>query len=96
MLSVEKRRRVLVVLVPLVAYAGTLGNPFQYDDMHSIVDNPAVRSLGRIPSFFVDPGTFSGDPGIAMYRPLLVTSFALNHAVSGYESSIMTRHVSSS
>ncbi|MFH1569248.1 MAG: tetratricopeptide repeat protein [Gemmatimonadota bacterium] len=76
--------RCLVFLAPLVVYAHSLGNPFQYDDMHSIVDNASVRSLRSVPSFFVDATTFSGDPSIAMYRPLLLVTYAINHAVSGY------------
>ena len=81
----DRLRRALILLLPLLVYAGSLGHPFQYDDFHSIVNNDAIRSVGRIPTYFVDPGAFSGDPSIAMYRPLLLATYALNHAVSGYE-----------
>ena len=66
-------------------YANTLGHPFHYDDVHSIVDNPHIRELGRIPSFFVDPTTFSHNADNAMYRPLLLAGFAVNYALGGYE-----------
>jgi len=69
----------------MIVYLNSLTNPFHYDDSHSIVDNPHVRSLGNIPSFFADPGMFSGDPEITMYRPFLLVTYALNYAISGYD-----------
>ena len=77
--------RLLVVLLPVVVYANSLGNPFHYDDYHSIVDNVNIRSLANLPAFFVDSGTFSAEPRSAMYRPLLLATFAINYAISGYE-----------
>lgn len=71
-------------LLAFFAYANALENPFHYDDFHSIVDNENIRSIRSIPSFFVDPSAFSSRPENAMYRPLLLSSFALNYAVSGY------------
>lgn len=69
----------------LLLYGGTLEHPFHYDDQHSIVDNPHVRQLGNIPAFFVEPGYFSADANSGMYRPMLMVSWALNYAWSGYE-----------
>jgi len=66
-------------------YADSLGNAFQYDDRHSIVENPHIRSLENLPGFFVEPEHFSRDADKAMYRPLVLVSLALNHAWSGYE-----------
>ena len=77
--------RVLVIVVPLLVYANTIQNPFHYDDAHSIVENIHIRSLSNVPSFFIDPGMFSAEESVAMYRPLLLTSFALNYAISDYE-----------
>ena len=77
--------RILLLLVPLAAYVNSISNPFHYDDFHSIVDNEHIRSLANVPSFFVDPGTFSSVPDNAMYRPLLLASYALNYAISGYD-----------
>ena len=88
-LRAEPRRKIgwylILVGLPALAYLNSLGNPFQYDDFHSIVDNPHIRQLGNIPRFFVDSTLFSVEPGNAMYRPLLLATFALNHALSGYE-----------
>ena len=75
----------LLALLTFAVYANTLDHPFHYDDIHSIVDNPHLRDLGRIPSYFVDPTAFSHNPDNAMYRPLLLVGFAFNYAIGGYE-----------
>jgi tetratricopeptide (TPR) repeat protein len=75
---------VVVLLVGAVAWSNTTGNAFQYDDFHSIVDNVNLRDLD-VGRFFADPGAFSVDADKGMYRPLLVTSFALNRAVGGVD-----------
>ena len=74
----------LVATVGLV-YANSLVNSFQYDDRHSIVENPHIRSLGNIPLFFTQPELFSRDPEKGMYRPLVLLTLALNHAWTGYD-----------
>jgi len=73
---------VLAVVVAL--YANGLGNPFHFDDEHSITGNPAVRSLSHAGSFFTDVQTFSRTRGSGMFRPLVVLSYAVNHALGGY------------
>ncbi len=74
----------LLALWTSLVYANALGNPFHYDDFHSIVNNTHLRSLAAVPSFFIDPAAFSARPESAMYRPLLLSSFALNYAISAY------------
>ena len=74
-----------ISLFVFTIYATSLGNPFQYDDAHSIVDNRHIQSLANIPSFFADPTMFSEDAASAMYRPLILVSYGLNHALGGYE-----------
>ena len=74
-----------LVLWVFVLYANSLGNSFHYDDSHSLVDNPAVRSLANVGRFFSDTGSFSVLPDARMYRPLLLLTYAVNHAVGGYE-----------
>ena len=49
----------LAIAVALLAvYLPSLDHAFQYDDLHSIVENPHLR---HIPLFFTDPGTFSSE-----------------------------------
>jgi len=78
-------------LLAVLTYHNSLDNSFHFDDSHSIVDNPHIRSLENIPRFFVDPTAFSVMPEGAMYRPLLLVSYAVNYAVSGYQ--IFSYHV---
>lgn len=75
----------LVLVVGLLAFHNVLGNSFHYDDEHSILENPHLRSLAHAPQFFVDAGTFSGLSEARMYRPLLVLSYAFNYAVGHYD-----------
>ncbi len=52
---------------------------FYYDDYHSIRNNSWLASLKNVPRFFVDPTTFSARPRAAMYRPLLLVTYALDY-----------------
>ena len=74
-----------LICLPIAVYLNSLQNPFHYDDIHSIVDNPHIRQLENIPGFFVDPTLFSAQAENAMFRPLLLTSFAVNYAIGGYD-----------
>ena len=75
----------LVLAVATVPYLNTLDGGFHYDDEHALVRNTHLRRLSEIPRFFVDSSTFSSEPDMAMYRPLLQTTFALNYAFGGYD-----------
>lgn len=77
----------LFALGGIVLYAGSLHNPFHYDDHHGIVNNHALRDLANVPRFF-DPHAgrrlFSPSEPLAVhYRPLLLTTYALNFALGG-------------
>ena len=72
----------VVLAVSLALYANSLDNTFHYDDEHSIQKNIHVRTLENVPSYFVEPGMFSDDPAKGMYRPLLLVTYAANHAVN--------------
>ena len=78
-------RALCIAAVCGLLYANALSGSFHYDDFHSIVDNPHLRSLANVPAFFADPDMFSGDPEKSMYRPLLLLTYAFNYAVGGYE-----------
>ncbi len=67
-----------------LVYGQALGGGFHYDDFHSLVFNPHLRDLGNIGAFFTEPGLFSVDPNKAMYRPLVLVSYALNYAWGQY------------
>jgi tetratricopeptide (TPR) repeat protein len=70
----------LLLTVTLV-YANSLENGFHFDDFHTVIDNPAVRSLRNVPRFFTDATTFSVLPSNRTYRPIVSTSLALDYAL---------------
>jgi len=72
----------VLVLAVVLVYANSVGNSWHYDDRHAIVENPHIRSLSQVPSLLTDASLFSRDANKAMFRPLLLTSFALNYAWS--------------
>ena len=73
----------LIFILTGFLYFESLRHQFHYDDVHSIVENPHIRSLDNVRLFFRDAATFSVIPENAMYRPLLLVSYALNHAADG-------------
>lgn len=75
----------MAVLLICLTYSNSFQNGFHFDDYHTVVDNPAIRSLGNIPRFFRDASTFSVLPANRTYRPLVSTSLALDYALGhGY------------
>lgn len=74
----------LFFIIGLVVYWNCLDNPFQYDDDMVIVKNLNIRELKNIPSFFDNPAMMAYNPAFSgHYRPLIVTSYAINYATSG-------------
>jgi tetratricopeptide (TPR) repeat protein len=74
---------VILILSLSVVWSNHFGNGFHADDQSTIVNNRAIRSLSEIPRFFTHPGAFSTAPESADYKPLLLTSFALDAALTG-------------
>ena len=75
----------LVAAAAFAAYANSLDAPFHFDDAHSIVANPYVRDLRYVPEYFHRPDRFSALPGHEMYRPVVLTTYALNYHTGGYD-----------
>ncbi|MBN1600855.1 MAG: tetratricopeptide repeat protein [Chitinispirillaceae bacterium] len=73
-----------LLLLAFLVYSNNFVHEYNLDDCHLIPDNPAVRSLKNIPSYFTDPGTLSVLPSNIDYRPILQVSYALNYWISGY------------
>ena len=68
-----------------LAYGNHFDNGFHIDDWHTIESNPAIRSLGNFPSFFLDARTSSVLPANQMYRPVVTASLAVDYALGhGY------------
>ena len=62
-----------------LTYANAWHNGFHFDDFHTVVDNPWIRSLKNIPRFFTDTATFSVLPANRTYRPIVSTSLAIDY-----------------
>lgn len=73
----------LLAIAVAAAYANALHGPFVFDDWHTLERNPHIRSLANVPRFFVDPDTTSVLRENKDLRPLLLTTFAANWAISG-------------
>jgi hypothetical protein len=70
-----------VFALAVLAYGASIAGDWVFDDLHSIAGNPPLHDVGNVARFWVDPSTFSSGIG-RMYRPALLTSFALNLACS--------------
>lgn len=71
-----------LVIGVFLAYAGSLGAPFVYDDTLAIPENPTIRQFWPLTAILLPQAegglTVSG-------RPILNLSFAINYAISGTE-----------
>src|SRR5207249_3764283 len=68
---------VCVPLAALCAYANTFGNGFTIYDFPLFLDNPRIRDLSNVPSFFVD-SRWGGTTDWGFYRPLATVTHALD------------------
>ncbi|QPJ61293.1 MAG: tetratricopeptide repeat protein [Candidatus Nitronauta litoralis] len=66
---------IVLSLLVAVAYGNTLDHAFQYDDVNQILKKPWVRDTGKISEFLFNPAI----------RPVVILSFNLNYAISGFE-----------
>ena len=64
-------------------YSNGIEVPFQYDDLHSIRDNPNIKKISNIPVFFKEANMFTADERSSMYRPIVLVSYALNYYFDG-------------
>lgn len=70
-----------IALLALLAHGAALAGEFVFDDVHSVLGNPALaapRDWWRLCS---DPSAFSGGSA-RMFRPVLLLSFGCNMAIS--------------
>lgn len=74
---------VLFIFISLILFSNSISNPFQYDDYHHIAENPHLKKLDNIPEYFYNTRMFSQFADVRHYRPLLLTTYAVNYAVGG-------------
>jgi hypothetical protein len=75
----------MVAVVAVIAYATSLTGTFQFDDLPTVLRNPAIQEPGNLGAFFTDSGLFSGEPGNRMYRPVLLATYLANHVAAGFD-----------
>jgi hypothetical protein len=71
----------LAVLAIYLAYSNSFQNGFHFDDFHTVVDNPGIRSLHDVPRFFTGATTFSVLPANRTYRQIVSASLAFDYAL---------------
>ena len=71
-----------VVVSAIVVYLNAPGNEFVLDDTRIIRDNLRIRSLANVPGLFTSSYWDLEGPQ-ALYRPLVLASYAANYAVHG-------------
>jgi len=77
-------RLAALVCLCLLVYSNAFHRGFCYDDYHHIVENESLRDLRNVQHFFGEPSTASTfGARSAMYRPLLLSTFALNFTLFG-------------
>lgn len=74
---------VLLVLC-FAAFSNNFDHPYHLDSGYTLLDNPAVRSLKNVPSYFVDPSTYTSLREQVDYRPVLQVTYAINYWLGGY------------
>jgi protein O-mannosyl-transferase len=72
-----------VLAAVCAAYSNHFSNPFELDDMHTIVKNEAIRDLRHLGRFFTDTSTFSTLPANQAYRPGTTTLNAIDVWLGG-------------
>ncbi len=68
-----------LVAVVVFIYGSHLKNSFQFDDFHSIVQNPYLRDIHNLPRFLVDSNLSSVLPANRTYRPILFISLSIDY-----------------
>jgi Tfp pilus assembly protein PilF len=72
---------VALLAVTVATYHAVVRHAFVVDDMHTIVGNPSIRSLGHAGQWLVSGRAASGIPEEAAYRPVTVASLAVDYAL---------------
>lgn len=67
-----------LIILGLIAFLNSLPNSFHFDDYDAIVNNPAIRDLKHLPSYFIDSRTWTMSTA-RDWRPLIAATFALNY-----------------
>jgi len=89
----------LLGIVGTGLYSASFDTAFHFDDHHSIRENPNLSDLigldlSCLSGYFTDAALFSGQADRAMYRPLLLVSYAITRVLAGDMNWVAALHVS--
>jgi len=84
MLSAKMRFLIfsLLLAIPFLAYVNTFHNDFVWDDRYVLSENPYIRHMENIPSFFTTSKT-QASYDMKVYRPLRQVMFAIEYKMFG-------------
>ncbi len=76
---------IIVFAAAVLSYCNTFNAGFTLDDLPIVAENPLIRSLANIPEIFRSNywGYSEKFSDKSLYRPLTITSYAINHAIHG-------------
>lgn len=72
-----------VAVVVGITYSNSVSKSFHADDTITVFAGPTVKSVGNIPRYFYDSRYAQRSPDGPLYRPLVQTTYAIDHAISG-------------
>ncbi|WP_271784462.1 tetratricopeptide repeat protein [Aquimarina algiphila] len=83
-MNISKKKKTLyfsivMIVITTITYLNHFNNSFHFDDIHTITENPNIRDLKNIPSFFKDGTTISSLAQNQTYRPVVTTSLAFDY-----------------
>lgn len=67
----------LMLLLGVFAYSNSFDVPFQFDDTMTVPQNPTIKDISNVPSFF------AGKSGPFASRPLMLATLSLNYYFGG-------------
>ena len=73
----------LITLVVLVIFSGSLKNDFVWDDKYLVIDNPYIRSSHHMEKIFTTQLYEGSGKHSSFYRPLQSLTYLLNYSVWG-------------
>lgn len=74
---------ILLFFIVFAVYFTATGNGFVWDDISLIVENPAIRSVEGVWSFFASDLHAVGDNSANFYRPIQILSFSIDYFFFG-------------
>lgn len=72
----------VIVVATFLVYTNAFGNAFLWDDIHLIVDNPAIKSWERFPSLWVSD-LFPQGVRSYYYRPVQAVTYLVDYQIWG-------------